>query len=128
MIIKPQRIVLPYKMDLREYQTPIFEALFKRNIKRIVDVIHRRAGKSKTALNVLVAAAFQRVGLYFHCFPQLTQAKKAIWLGIDGDGMRYLDHYPQALVKHIDNVEMRVTLINGSIVQLVGSDMYDTWL
>lgn len=125
MIIKPQRIVLPYNMDLRGYQTPIFEALFKRNIKRIVDVIHRRAGKSKTALNVLIAASFQRVGLYFHCFPQLTQAKKAIWLGIDGDGMRYLDHYPAALVKHIDNVEMRVTLINGSIVQLVGSDMYD---
>lgn len=125
MIIRPQRIVLPYKMDLREYQTPIFDALFKRKIKRIVDVIHRRAGKSKTALNVLISAGFQRVGLYFHCFPQLTQAKKAIWLGIDGDGMRYLDHYPPELVKHIDNVEMRVTLINGSIIQLVGSDMYD---
>lgn len=125
MIIRPQRIVLPYKMDLREYQTPVFEALFKRKIKRIVDVIHRRAGKSKTALNILISAGFQRVGLYFHCFPQLTQAKKAIWLGIDGDGMRYLDHYPPELVKHIDNVEMRVTLINGSIIQLVGSDMYD---
>jgi len=125
MIIRPQRIVLPYKMDLREYQTPVFKALFERKIKRIVDVIHRRAGKSKTALNVLISAGFQRVGLYFHCFPQLTQAKKAIWLGIDGDGMRYLDHYPPELVKHIDNVEMRVTLINGSIIQLVGSDMYD---
>lgn len=112
-------------MTLRDYQTPVFEALFKRKIKRIVDVIHRRAGKSKTALNVLISAAFQRVGLYFHCFPQLTQAKKAIWLGIDGDGMRYLEHYPKVLVKHIDNVEMRVTLINGSIIQLVGSDMYD---
>lgn len=112
-------------MTLRDYQTPIFDALFIKNIKRIVDVIHRRAGKSKTALNVLISAAFQRVGLYFHCFPQLTQAKKAIWLGIDGDGMRYLDHYPPELVAHIDNVEMRVTLVNGSIIQLVGSDMYD---
>ena len=112
-------------MQLREYQYPIFEALFKRKIKRIVDVIHRRAGKSKTALNVLIAASFERIGLYFHCFPQLTQAKKAIWLGIDGDGMRYLDHYPPELVAHIDNTEMRVTLINGSIIQLVGSDMYD---
>lgn len=125
MIIQPQRIILPHNMILREYQTPVFEALFKRKIKRIVDVIHRRAGKSKTALNILISAGFQRVGLYFHCFPQLTQAKKAIWLGIDGDGMRYLDHYPKSLVKHIDNVEMRVTLINGSIIQLVGSDMYD---
>lgn len=124
-MIKPSRIVLPHNMQLRDYQTPIFDALFNQGIKRIVDVIHRRAGKSKTALNVLISAAFQRVGLYFHCFPQLTQAKKAIWLGIDGDGMRYLDHYPKELVKHIDNVEMRVTLINGSIVQLVGSDMYD---
>jgi phage terminase large subunit len=124
-MIKPSRIVLPHNMQLRDYQTPIFDALFNQGIKRIVDVIHRRAGKSKTALNVLISAAFQRVGLYFHCFPQLTQAKKAIWLGIDGDGMRYLDHYPKELVKHIDNVEMRVTLINGSIIQLVGSDMYD---
>ena len=125
MIIRPERIILPHKMTLRDYQRPIFEALFVHNIKRIVDVIHRRAGKSKTALNVLISAAFQRVGLYFHCFPQLTQAKKAIWLGIDGDGMAYIDHYPRELVKHIDNTEMRVTLINGSIVQLVGSDMYD---
>lgn len=125
MIIKPKQIILPHNLTLRDYQTPVFDALFNRGIKRIVDVIHRRAGKSKVALNILIAAAFQRVGLYFHCFPQLTQAKKAIWLGIDGDGMRYLDHYPPALVKHIDNVEMRVTLINGSIIQLVGSDMYD---
>lgn len=127
MIIKPveKRIILPHKLDLREYQTPVFKALFQDNIKRIVDVIHRRAGKSKIALNILISAAFQRIGLYFHCFPQLTQAKKAIWLGIDGSGMRYLDHYPPELIKHIDNVEMRVTLINGSIIQLVGSDMYD---
>jgi phage terminase large subunit len=125
MIIKSQRIILPHKMILLDYQTPVFEALFKRKIKRIVDVIHRRAGKSKTALNILISASFQRVGLYFHCFPQLTQAKKAIWLGIDGDGMAYIDHYPKELVKHIDNTEMRVTMINGSIIQLVGSDMYD---
>lgn len=126
-MIRPsaKRIILPYKMRLREYQEPVFKALFIDNIKRIVDVIHRRAGKSKSALNVLISASFQRVGLYFHCFPQLTQAKKSIWLGIDGDGMRYLDHYPKELIKHIDNVEMRVTLVNGSIVQLVGSDMYD---
>ncbi len=119
------QIILPYKMTLREYQTPIFDALFNRKIKRIVDVIHRRAGKSKTALNLLIAASFERIGLYFHCFPQLTQAKKAIWLGIDGDGMNYLDHFPASLVAHKDNTEMRITLINGSIIQLVGSDMYD---
>ncbi len=69
--------------------------------------------------------AISRVGLYLYMFPELGQARKVIWNGIDKDGMRFLDHIPRELIRSVNNTEMSVTLINGSIIQMAGSDRYD---
>ena len=97
-------------------------------IKRAVAVWHRRAGKEKTFINHTAKACFQRVGTYFYIFPTYTQAKKVLWDGRDRDGFAFMDHFPKAVIQKKNETELRVELINGSAVQLVGSDNIDSIL
>jgi len=120
-------IQLPYKFDPRHYQRDLFHAFFVKKIKRLITIWHRRAGKSKAAINLLTGAAMREVGLYYHAFPELKQARKVVWKGIDKEGKRWLDHIPKRLIKgNPNNTEMTINLINGSIIQVVGSDNYDS--
>jgi len=90
-------------------------------------VWHRRSGKTKTLLNFEIKKAFERVGTYYHCFPEYGQGKKIIWDGIDEQGRRLLDtHIPKVLRKATNKTEMKVELINGSIWQIIGADNYDS--
>jgi len=70
-------------------------------------------------------AACQRVGVYLYLFPQHNQARKVIWKGIDGGGRRFLDYVPKAIIKSTNSTEMNIELINGSIIQLGGSNNYN---
>jgi hypothetical protein len=69
----------------------------------------------------------QKVGVYWHMLPSAVQARKVIWNGIDRHGRRVID---QAIPKEIRTAkrddEMWVSLVNGSIIQLVGSDNFDS--
>jgi phage terminase large subunit len=120
MIVK-----LPHDVDFRHYQKDLFEACLIEGKKRLVQVLHRRAGKDFAAINLTVALLMRRVGTGLYLFPELTQARKAIWNGITEDGRRFLDLFPSALIKSVHNSDMRITLINGSIFQLGGADRYD---
>jgi len=114
-------IRLPHNFTPRPYQIPVLRAL-DNGAKRAVAVWHRRAGKEKTFINYTIKSMASRVGTYFYLFPTYTQAKKAIWDGMDRDGFPFLSHFPKELVKAKDGSELKVTLVNGSIFQLVGSD------
>jgi phage terminase large subunit len=119
-------ITAPYKFKPRSYQWPIFKAMFGDLKKRAVLVWHRRAGKDKTCLNIMVMKAMERVGVYYYLFPEISHARRVIWNGIDKDGMRFIDHIPPEIIKGKPNQsEMRITLINGSIIQLGGVDQFD---
>jgi hypothetical protein len=115
---------LPHNFIPRWYQTKFYNAMAD-GYKRGVAVWHRRAGKDKTTINILVKEAFKRKGLYFYLFPTYKQAKKAIWYGMDRDGFRFLDHIPTGIRRRTNETEMLVELSNGSIIQVVGSDNYD---
>lgn len=118
-------ITIPHNYSPREYQLPIFRAL-DRGTKRIVWVAHRRSGKDKTCINLIAKKMLERVGVYYYIFPTFTQAKRVIWDGIDGDGKRFLDHFPQELIDGKPNdSEMKLKFKNGSLFQLVGSDNID---
>lgn len=117
---------LPYNFKAYPYQMDLFKAFFKDGYKRLVCIWHRRAGKDKVSLNLLVGASQQRVGVYYYVFPELKQARRDIWENIDRDGMRFLDHIPKSIVKKYNNSEMVVELNNGSLIRLVGSDRYDS--
>ena len=119
------QITLPYNFKPRWYQLPILKALDK-GYKRIVWVAHRRSGKDKTAINYMAKAMYERVGAYYYVFPTYKQAKKVIWNGMDRDGFKFTDHFPEALRKRIVNDEMLIEMNNGSIFQLIGSDNIDS--
>lgn len=90
-------------------------------------VWHRRAGKDSTVLNLSAKAMLERVGTYWHLFPYQTQARKAIWNGIDSQGRKILDQvFPQEIRKRTSSQEMLIELVNGSTWQLAGSDNYDS--
>jgi hypothetical protein len=114
---------IPNSWDPREYQVPFFEA----GKKRAVLVYHRRAGKDSMSLNYTAIQAFDRVGNYWHMLPKITQARKAIWNGIDRDGRRIIDQvFPKEVRKRTNGQEMIIELANGSTWQLCGSDNYDS--
>lgn len=120
------RIILPHEFKPRPYQREANRAYFIDHKRYMVEIWHRRAGKTKNALNFLVSAGLQRVGNYFHTFPELTQARRAVWNNIDKEGRRYIDHVPRCLIDgNINNTDMRINLINGSMIQLAGADRYD---
>lgn len=117
-------IVLPHNFEPRFYQKRFYNAIAS-GFKRGVSVWHRRSGKDKTAINVLVKEAIKQKGMYFYVFPTYTQGKKVIWLGMDRAGHKFLEHIPEAIRKRKSESEMLIELINGSIIQVVGSDNYD---
>ncbi len=118
-------IDLPHKFLPRHYQNEALRAFFIEKYRNMFLVMHRRAGKDKLCINIITAAAMQRIGTYLYIFPQTNQARKVIWRGMDSAGMRFIDHIPQALIKHINNSEMTVELINGSIIMVSGSNNYN---
>ena len=73
----------------------------------------------------MVKKAIEKIGVYFYFLPTYTQAKKIIWDGIDNNGFKFLDHIPEKITKNKNGQEMKIELINGSIIQLIGTDNYD---
>lgn len=121
---KTIEINLPHKFEPREYQLPLMTAI-DNGYKRLIYVAHRRAGKDKTIWNITIKKAVERVGVYFYILPTYTQAKKVIWDGVDKEGFKLLKHIPEKLISSMNETEMQIELVNGSIIQLVGADNVD---
>lgn len=118
-------ITIPYQYQPRKYQKEALAALDS-GFTRGIWVWHRRSGKDKTAFGAVVPSrAFTRIGTYFYILPTYSQAKKVIWDGIDKDGNRFLDHIPKEVIKSLNETDMQIELINGSIIQLIGADNID---
>jgi phage terminase large subunit len=87
----------------------------------------RRYGKDLTMVHQTVKMMFERPGMYFHMLPNHKQARKVIWDGFDNNGQKIIDTaMPAVLRKDTNRTEMKITLVNGAIWQLVGSDYYDS--
>ncbi len=118
------RIHLPHHFHPRSYQRAVFEA-FDAGITRAACPWHRRSGKDTTALNLTITKMVERVGAYYHFFPTFAQGKRILWDGINREGMPFLDHFPPDLVAQKNETELQITLTNGSIWQLIGTDNMD---
>lgn len=117
-------ILLPHKFTPRLYQIPLFNAI-EHGIRRFVWVCHRRAGKDKTFINIMATLIPQRLGAYFYYFPTLALGRKILWDGRDKDGFKFLDHFPKAMVAKKNEHEMKLTFIDGSTFQILGTDNLD---
>jgi len=112
---------------VRKYQAPFFEAWRNGKSKRLIEIAHRRWGKDEIALNVTRDLALERPASYWHCLPEYSQARKAIWTAVNPHtGKRRIDEtFPKEIRKTTQEQEMFIELINGSTWQLIGSDRYD---
>lgn len=114
-------ITLPYKFSPRFYQVGFWRA-YGNGIKRFMLIWARRSGKDLTMTAFIVSAMIDRVGLYVFMYPTKSLGKKILWTGKDEDGMSFLDRIPKALIAKKNESELKITLINGSILQIQGSD------
>lgn len=117
-------VQIPFNFTPRPYQMGLFKAR-ERGCKRMLCVWHRRAGKDKALLNLVIREAVQRVGAYYYYFPTAVWARKAIWDGMDKDGFAFKKHFPDEIVLNIKDREMQIELVNGSIFQIIGTDTLD---
>ena len=122
---------LRIKMDRfipRDYQLPVLDAIENKGFRKICIVAPRRSGKDYLAFNIVVRQALKRVGVYAYALPTFSQARKVIWQSIDNSGRRIIDCIPKELIKSMNSSELKITLVNNSIIQLIGSDSFDTSL
>jgi len=118
-------IQIPHKFLCRSYQESTWNAC-REGKKRIVCCWHRGAGKDLFALNWFIWKMLQKPAVYLHCFPNYSQAKRALWNSVhkthDGETVGYLEHFPQEFIKYKNSQDMRIELTNGSIYQVMGLD------
>jgi hypothetical protein len=114
------------KFKPRPFQLPFCLALEEKGYKKLLAIMPRRAGKDLMCWNLMIRQAVRKVGTYFYCLPTYRQAKLVIWDSITNDSVKFLDFIPKELIASTNSQEMKVTLINGSIIQLLGSDSFDS--
>lgn len=120
-------ISLPNNWSPRAYQQPLWDALAD-GVKRAVCCWHRRSGKDDAMLHHNACSAFERVGNYWYMLPEYNQCRKAIWDAINPHtGRKRIDEaFPKEIRANVNNQEMKITFVNGSTWQLMGSDNYDS--
>lgn len=114
-------------MTPRHYQLPYMAAMDE-GCRFAVWVMHRRGGKDRTALAQACKQAFKRTGLYWHCLPTLKQGRKVVWDNITSEGTNLVKQTFGDLVRRRLEDEMKLELVNGSIVQIVGADNFNSLL
>jgi hypothetical protein len=115
---------IPHKYIARDYQRSFYNCL-KKGFKRAVAIWHRRAGKDKTAFNLMVKEMLKRVGVYYYFFPTFAEGRRILWDGIGRDGMPFLDHFPEEIITDKNSTEMKIRIGNGSLFQIIGTDKFD---
>lgn len=113
---------------VRWYQQAFHRALVERTHNRLIAIWHRRAGKDDVVLDAMRNLALKDPGTYWHCFPEMKQARKAIWNGVNGHTgkRRILEAFPEKIIKRMQDDDMFIELHNGATFQLIGSDRYDS--
>ena len=79
----------------------------------------RRTGKSTWAINECQIKALQKKGRYWVIAPTYSMAKNIYWRDL-------IKHIPDEIIAKKNESELIVTLINGSLVELKGSDNEDS--
>ncbi len=78
--------------------------------------------------NIIIRQAFRRVGTYYYVFPTFSAGRRILWDAITNTGARVLDYIPSEVIESKHEQQMRIKLINGSMIQIIGSDNYDNTL
>src|SRR3990167_5932993 len=107
----------------RSYQRGLLEAM-RAGKRKIVTVWHRRGGKDVTWVAGTLEAMLRRQGNYFHVYTTLAEGRDKLW-NAQADGRRLIDIIPAEIVVHRNETEMQLTLMNGSIWQIMAAEDFD---
>jgi phage terminase large subunit len=120
-------VTIPNNWAARPHQIPFMEARLVQDVKRMLCVWHRRAGKDSASINLTCIEAHKHIATYWHMLPTAIQARHVVWDAINpATGVRMIDQaFPERIRAGINNTEMKIELKNGSFWQCVGSDNYD---
>ena len=113
-----------HRLPLRDYQKEIVEALNIPDTRQAVLVVARRGAKTYTVFTeYIVPEMVKQTMNVVIVYPTLAQGFKNFWNNIENDGFKTLNHFPKSLVLRQGNTEddMRLTLINGSTLMVMGS-------
>lgn len=66
--------------------------------------------------------------LVLYALPTFSQARRCVWDCINLDGSKFLDSIDPRLIAKKNEHEMKITLVNGSQLSLIGGDSYNTSL
>lgn len=114
-------------LKLRPHQQEAKIKLFVEKILRLFLVRPRRAGKEVESWTMIVEGAIEFAGLYMQIYPTNVRARIVLWEGAitleDGNSLKFLDMIPKRLVSSINNQDMSIKLINGSVIRVLGSDI-----
>tara|TARA_E500000318_G_scaffold103540_1_gene108711 strand:+ start:184 stop:1557 length:1374 start_codon:yes stop_codon:yes gene_type:complete len=120
-------ITLP-QLKPRNYQLSAWRA-FDNGAKNILMSHPRRHGKDVTTASMLSKRSMQRVGSYYYLFPTRKWAERAIWNNIVTIGNKsghLLDIiFPPEIVSFKNNTDLKMGLINGSVINFSGTDNLD---
>lgn len=116
------------KFKLRWYQEPVFDTIENGESRRVLYIAPRRSGKDFLSWNLAIRQCIKRVCLVFYVLPTYSQARKCIFDAIAIDGSLFLSYIPPQLVESINQSEMKIRFKNGSILQCIGGDTYNTSL
>jgi len=108
-------IQIPHQFKPRSYELP----LLKSNKRFKVAVWHRRAGKSKTALNQQIIRSQITKGIYYYFAPTYRQAKSICWDAL------VKEHVPYGIYDKMNDSELAIYYRNGSIQKFVGCEDID---
>jgi hypothetical protein len=110
----------------RDYQKALCDAFENKGYKKIIAIWPRRAGKDIVAFNLMIRAALNKIGVFYYILPTYSQGRKIIMDSISSSGQRFLDFIPPELITGTNSQEMKIKLVNGSLIQVVGSDNVDS--
>ncbi len=124
--LKVETVIRLNRFSPRPYQLPIMDAILNKGYKRVLAILPRRAGKDVTAFNTLIRCAINKTGNYWVVYPTYSQGRKILWDSLTNQGKRFIDYIPEELIEKTNSQEMKIYLKNGSLIQVVGSDNYDS--
>ena len=119
-------VTLPYDFIPRVHQRLFYEAM-DNGVDRALLIWPRRSGKDLSSWQWLLMRAMRRVGTHLYVFPYKTDCRINFWEAMTHEGRPFLDYIPKAILKKPpNNTEMKIELVNGSIIRMGGSDKYDS--
>jgi len=117
--------------ELYCWQLDFLKAYYSGKYNRFLMVIPRRHGKTKQALSRIIEQMLirEQAGhtgtLFSYLMPEHKQARETIWEGMDDDGVKFLDYFPNFLIKRRNNQLMRLYSRN-SIFHLSGMNTFES--